>query len=249
MRRRLFRIILMSSLALFLSSSWSMPLLAQGLQRLQADAENYFSRQQMAKAIPLYDKLISISPNNASYYCKRGEAYLGLEQIEKAKLDVDKAIKLAPGYRTAYMARARIASELGDFRGALGYSDKAVRGIKVGDKDFSKIAWVWYQDRATWYSELGDQNKAIEQYSEALKFNPDGFWLYYFRASIYFKQGKYSLAVKDLDICCSMKSEKSLTRALELRLKCHEKTGNKDLAKKDKALMDELLRKQGNELF
>ncbi|MBX9941478.1 MAG: tetratricopeptide repeat protein [Candidatus Obscuribacterales bacterium] len=234
---------------LSMSISMSISASAQGLQRLQADAERYFNSQQMAKAIPLYDKLISLSPNNASYYCKRGEAYLGLEQIEKAKLDVDKAIKLAPAYRNAYMARARIASESRDFKSALNYSDVAVRGIKLGDRDFSKVVWVWHQDRAAWYSELGDVNKAIEQYTEALKFNPNGFWLYYFRASNYFKQGKYALAIKDLDVCCSMKSENSLTRALELRIKCHEKAGNRDLAKKDKLLLDELLRKQGNELF
>jgi len=220
----------LATLALLLLLSGS-PGIAVPLSRSSESlrmANSLIAKNSHRKALPYLDRAIELDPNSAEAYCQRGYVHFSLEEIELAELDLDKAISLDPRMAEAYFQRARVYGEQGKVDLALSESAKGIAfsGGKCGAH--------WFQDRAAWYAQKGDNTHAIEEYTRSIQANPKDFWPYFFRASIYYKAGSYSKAISDLNFAAKPPSDVSLGRIRSLRAQCYDKLGQHDLAAKDR---------------
>lgn len=191
-------------------------------------ANSLIAKNNHRKALPYLDRAIELDPKSAEAYYQRGYVHFSLEEIELAELDLNKAISLDPRMAEAYFQRARVYGEKGKVDLALSESAK---GIALSG---GKCRSHWFQDRAAWYAQKGDNAHAIEEYSRSIQANPKDFWPYFFRASIYYKTGSYSKAISDLNIAAKPPSNVSLGRIRSLRAQCYDKLGQHDLAAKDR---------------
>lgn len=220
----------MASLVLLLLLSFS-PGTAAPLSRASESlrmANSLIAKNNHRKALPYLDRAIELDPKSAEAYCQRGYVHFSLEEIEQAELDLNKAISLDPRMAEAYFQRARVYGEQGKVDLALSESAK---GIALSG---GKCRSHWFQDRAAWYAQKGDNAHAIEEYTRSIQANPQDFWPYFFRASIYYKAGYYAKAISDLNIAAKPPSNVSLGRVRSLRAQCYDKLGQHDLAAKDR---------------
>ena len=70
-----------------------------------ADVE-HVQRTNNQLAVDHFTKLIQKDAKDASSYARRGKAYAGLKQYEKAMVDYNKAVELDPKLAEAYVGRA-----------------------------------------------------------------------------------------------------------------------------------------------
>ncbi len=191
-------------------------------------ANSLIAKNNHRKALPYLDRAIELDPKSAQAYFQRGFVHFSLEEIEQAELDLDKTISLDPSMAEAYFQRARVYGEQGKVDLALRESAK---GIALSG---GKCSSQWFQDRAAWYAQKGDNAHAIGEYTRSIKANPKELWSYFFRASVYYKAGSYLKAVSDLNFAAKPPSDVSLGRIRALRAQCYDKLGQHDLAAKDR---------------
>jgi len=185
-------------------------------------------RGQVHDAISFFSSAIQTQPTLAAAYESRAACYLQLEKFEEALPDVNKAIALSPKMASAYADRAKIHNEHGNSQLALLDFTKAI--------DFSKDKpnYTYYQNRGALYKESGADDKAISDFTAAIKLQPEDIWIHYFRACIYFKQGKYKEALADTSVSIATRSKGEKGKFYQLRASCYEKLGQPLLAKKDR---------------
>lgn len=218
------------------SISWAAPL-SRSSESLKM-ANSLIAKNSHRKALPYLDRAIELDPKSAEAYYLRGHVYFSLEELDLAERDLNKAISLNPRLAIAYWQRARVYGEKGKLDLALSESAK---GIELAG---NKCQSHWYRDRATWYTQKGDNVRALEEYNRTIQANPDDLWPYFFRASVYYKTGCYSKAISDLNIAGKPQSEVSLGRVRHLRAQCYDKLGQHDLAAKHRKAADSEARKQ-----
>lgn len=230
-----------TSLALALFWVLSLSALAAPLSRSSESmkmANSFIAKNSHRKALPYLNRAIELDPKSAEAYYQRGYVHFSLEELDLAERDLNRAISLNPRLAEAYWQRARVYGEQGKLDLALSESAK---GIELAG---SKCRSHWFQDRATWYSQKGDNVHALEEYNRTIQANPKDLWPYFFRASIYYKTGSYSKAIADLNIAGKPQSEVSLGRVRQLRAQCYDKLGQHDLAAKDRKAAESEARKQ-----
>jgi hypothetical protein len=117
-------------------------------------------------AIADFDSILAVDPTCSLAYDNRGVAKAGLQDVQGALRDYNRAIALAPGYRDPYRNRALLKSDRRDFKGALEDLNVAV-SLSSGYTRAQVLA-----DRAVVYMMLFQDNKALKDYSAALKLKP-----------------------------------------------------------------------------
>jgi tetratricopeptide (TPR) repeat protein len=187
-------------------------------------------RNHLSKAIPFFDQAIKLDPNYTNAYLARAGTLLELEEDERALSDLNQVIKLDPSIFQAYSKRARVYFELQRFKEALSDSSKLVQLAKTPeDKSYAlrmrgklyvqtqqpSLALADYSaamlvdpknqynrsERAAIYESNGQYQKAIEDYTAAIKLcGPiDRHRLNYYssRGRLYEKIGRKDLAAAD----------------------------------------------------
>lgn len=95
----------------------------------------------------------------------------------------------------AYLWAAVIYSAQSDDAGSvLSYSDKALQYLPKKDNEYRSAA---FNLRAEAYNNLGNQDKALADISEAIKLSPKDVDLLNYRHQIYYEQERYDLALAD----------------------------------------------------
>lgn len=129
-----------------------------------------------------------------SYNYIRGVEALQNEKYEEALDYLNKEIHDFPKNGYAFSWLSLLYNYQAEYGRSLTASDQAVKFIPKKDKEYRSFALL---TRADTYRKLGRDEKALDNYNQLLKEQPDCADAYEKRAQLYYEQTKYSLADKD----------------------------------------------------
>lgn len=135
------------------------------------------------------NKAISLDDKDATSFINRGNAYLQLEEYEKAIHDFGIAIDLSPGWHEPYLNRGISYQALGEYETSLGDFNKAILS--------QPTAALPYHHRGLSYYYLKNYPEAITDFGKALDIAPTTPWGYSLRGLSYFFMGDYESSLVD----------------------------------------------------
>ena len=157
----------------------------------------YINLNQHDRAIQDFNKVLQVSPKYDLGYYVRGFAYATLKNYELSFADFNKAISLNPKFGMAYVNRGVVYQNY--FRNnekALADFEKALMpGMNVPQFYMPLV----YVNRGSTYYSFNEPMKALTDFSEALKINPNFTMAYVGRATVYGKFERYKQAFDDFD--------------------------------------------------
>ncbi len=133
-------------------------------------ATAYYWQNDYLRAIADYDLYLEQVPDNQDALTHRGIAHYYLENYEQAVADFDRIIVLAPEDGFAYNWRGWMQYMAGDFEQAAADYERTLN--LTPDEIIAHI------DLAMIYAELGQTQKAIDEYHSAVEMNP-GLGVFY----------------------------------------------------------------------
>ena len=172
-------------------------------KKFEAEDKIFLSNQKVEEATKLWDKkdftgaislcneALDLNPNNELAYSRRGTAYNGLKQRERAITDYNKAIQVNPNYDKAYNNRGNVYRHLKQYNRAIQDYSKA---IEINPNYTSA-----YYNRGRAYRHMKQYERAIQDYDKAIELNPKYVNAYNNRGWAYYCMKKYEQALKDFD--------------------------------------------------
>jgi tetratricopeptide (TPR) repeat protein len=160
--------------------------------------------------------------NRAVVLASRGVAYDMIGETDRAIDDFDTAIRLYPDYGKTYIYRGLAWAKKRDFNRAADDFTDAVR------RDPSD-AFLALSNLGNVDEEIGEHDRAIENYGRAIEVNPGYFPAYYSRAGAYYAKGDYDQAIEDYG------------RAIELKPNYSEAFNNRAIAYLGKGAVDKAI--------
>ena len=129
-----------------------------------------------------------------TYNYNRGVEAIQNNNAEEALEYLNKELEDNPnnGYALAWIATVRNYQE--EYGRALTAVDLAIKHIPKKDKQYRAFAYIV---RAEVYVGLGENEKALVDFTSAIKETPDAADVYEKRANLYYYMDKYDLADKD----------------------------------------------------
>ena len=118
----------------------------------------------LAKAMELLNKAISLQPNFLKAYLSRAQAHMSLGENEKAFEDFNAALQINPEEPDIYLKRGQVYSDLKQYEKAFEDYNHAVR-LKP---NYANV----YFERGRIYFTMGVYNKAYEDFTKALTIDP-----------------------------------------------------------------------------
>jgi Flp pilus assembly protein TadD len=122
------------------------------------------SKGENALALPLFDELVKLKPDDAQLHYDRAAALIGLEEYDRAIAAYDEAIRLKPNFSLAYNNRAYARFKQRSYEEALVDVDKAI------EIDASNA--YAYDTRGHIYEAMGRREDAIKDLKRALEIQP-----------------------------------------------------------------------------
>ena len=198
----------------------------------------YDAKRNYEGAVKAYTSALLISPRDQETHHLRGMAYTELKKTDLAIADMTVCIKLAPEKGSHYQWRAFAYEQKQQWTDALADLNKAVALCDAAHKG------QFLSHRAEVYVKLNRLKDAVDDYDTLLKANAmdDAFWLK--RGDCYMALGNYKEAVKSYSETISLDDSST---AYFARSKAYAKLGQNDLAMKDKAAGDHLLKQKAIE--
>lgn len=129
-----------------------------------------------------------------SYNYVRGVEALQNEKYEEALDYLNKEINDSPKNGYAFSWLALLYNYQAEYGRSLTASDQAVRFIPKKDKEYRSFVFL---TRANTYRNLGRDEKALDDYNQLLREQPDCADAYEKRAQLYYERGEYNLADRD----------------------------------------------------
>jgi len=140
------------------------------------------------EAMAHFDRAVSIMPELAEAYLERGVAHHFLGETEPALADLDKALQLNPDLAAAYNELGAIYRGRGDIPRAIEELSKSIKAGATTDG---------YYQRGQAYESLGQHQKAIEDYDQAIAQMRESPFVYRARALAKDKLGDAEGAKQD----------------------------------------------------
>lgn len=159
----------------------------------------YGATRNLRASITDYKKALALTPpednvNQATLYCNIAASEGMLGQPDSALAHDSAAIKANPGYARAYNLRGHLYQSINKYPEAITYFTRAIDNYKDNDE---KMLSYWYTDLADAKSANKQLKEAINDYSLALKLNPDNGIAYWNRGGAYDRHQDYELAASD----------------------------------------------------
>ncbi|XP_008545706.1 putative protein FAM10A4 [Microplitis demolitor] len=109
-------------------------------QAKRSEAVSAFVEKDFEKAIKLYTEAITLNPQAALLYAKRGQVYLEMKKPNACIRDCDRALELNPDSAAAHKFRGRANQLLGNF-------EEAATDLRLACKfDFDEQADEWLRE-------------------------------------------------------------------------------------------------------
>ncbi len=230
----------------------------------RARGDLWQKRKNYEKAIADYSRLLRLSPHDCHAYFERAFCRFQKKEYEKAISDLDEVLSRHPEWFSAYEGRGHAWSRLraydkaeDDFTESIRLQDQeALKQCRVvwsavfqGDllrarSSFSEFQAVFaplandFLERARCREALGDSDKALSDYQEALWINPNSPRGYHGRGEYWLEKKRFDLALADFDSALKL-DPKYAPMHRALRGCCRAKMGQNDKALAD---LDEALR-------
>lgn len=158
-----------------------------------AEAYQQRGRAMMAlfkpkEALTDFVRYSELRPQDAIGYLDLGRAHLGLEDFPAALKDGDRAIQIAPDMAAGYQLRGIGLRRAGKLAEALADFNRAVSLLPE---------MANYYERGATYQELGQHERAIEDFTEVIKFDGLNAQAFHARSKSYREMG--NIVQADLD--------------------------------------------------
>ena len=169
-------------------------------KRYYDNGEIYFNREEYTQAIFEFQKAVEIDQKFKGAYRLIGEAYLKLEELEKAEKSAREALRIDPNYELAKELLEKIKQKHkknGDnYRNREDYA-AALRSYKhaIRIDDNYKNA---YNNLGMVYSEINEYSKAIRAYQQAISIDERYQVPHNNLGMVYHKIGEHAKAVNSL---------------------------------------------------
>jgi tetratricopeptide (TPR) repeat protein len=154
------------------------------------EAVNHHRNGDLDRAIEGYTEAIKIDPKLALALDLRGNAFEAKGETGKAVADYTKAIAADPKLVKALVDRGNLMRTQGHNDAALSDFDKVVKLTKDAGA---------YVERGVTYLYKDDIDRAIKDFTAAIKAAPDYAQAYQYRSAAYVKKGETALAQADQD--------------------------------------------------
>jgi len=162
--------------------------LAQLASKLKAKPFRNTNADYSQLALAYDTKLISVHPQEATYYGFRASAYQSLGNYKEAIKDAAKAISLKPS-PSAYAIRAEANYQLRNLPQAQKDIEQAIKMTPANSRLYDTLA------RVDW--ELGNQQKAIADRTKQLQIDPSDPVAQINAGSMNYASGHYEAAIKN----------------------------------------------------
>jgi tetratricopeptide (TPR) repeat protein len=166
---------------------WNRGIANEALNNLKAAISDY--KKALTMILP------TDSANNAILYCNIAYNEFRLRDSINALNDDSTAIKYNPAYGRAYYLRGGFYSQLKDYKSAINDISHAIR--LYNNYNNTKLLSLWYTSLADVKRYNKQYKEAINNYSFALKLDPDNRIAYWNRAAAYHMHKDYELAAND----------------------------------------------------
>lgn len=160
-------------------------------------------------------------------YFYRADFYKNINKYDKAEIDYTKSIELSPAETTGYLKRILFYNHIKEYTKAKLDCETVEKIFNQQIKENPKARY----SRAEFYEQIGEIDKAKEDYNKIIQLDPDSPGCYYARGQLYEKLGDLVSAERDYSQAISMNlREKKYYKA---RAGCYEKMNEHIKAKKD----------------
>jgi Flp pilus assembly protein TadD len=113
-------------LLMFSADSAFFPPTPEGLNYFQQGEQYLWKDENYVKAVESYTEYISLNPNDARGYERRGNSFHALKRYQEALKDYDKAIELNPENPNVYGQRGHVHRFFGQYQDAIKDYDKVI---------------------------------------------------------------------------------------------------------------------------
>jgi tetratricopeptide (TPR) repeat protein len=158
----------------------------------------YENRHDYDRAIGDYNKAIRMKPDYAAAYYARGLAYLNKSDYDYAIADFELAIRIEPKFARAFSARGAAYIDTGENDRAFSDLDQAIGLFPTFDSAYVNRGVAHYKLRR-------DYDRAIADYTLAIRLNPANSNAVRYRGNLYFEKGDYDLAIDDLTTAINLR--------------------------------------------
>lgn len=166
----------------------------------QTDKDNLYQSGKLeiyqghyAKAVEIFQKLVTTDANNAQFQYLLGQAYSNSGLTKEAIAAFNKAIELKPDYIRAYAGLGEVYARSEQRQEAINTYNKAL-SIKVKPDDAEAYIGFGNINDA-----VGRKPEAVNAYQQALKVKPDDAEAHFFLGGSYFDLGKAAEAITELN--------------------------------------------------
>ena len=161
--------------------------------------EYYYALQNNKEAIVSYDRAVQLNTTYNSALYKRGMAYYNLKDYPHAIDNFSSVMNLNNQDLMAQKGKADSYFALNDYTNASGSYESCLK-INAAQKNGLNptILAEVYNSLGKSYFEGGDNEKALADFKNAIRYNKDLSEAYFNRGHTYYKMGQLSNAIEDL---------------------------------------------------
>ena len=145
-------------------------------------------KKELDAALADFCRVIELVPDHSTALIARGQVYLAMEDFDRAITDFDRAAAIRPGEKDSptLIGRAQCFAAKGEYRRAIDDLSAVMAKLDVEP-------WV-YQQRASYYLELGETARAMADIDVVLRLQPDEPLARFLRVTLLMQKGRYDIA-------------------------------------------------------
>jgi tetratricopeptide (TPR) repeat protein len=153
----------------------------------------YVAKGDYSHALVNANQAVQLKPDSPVAYNNRGLVYLQTDDYDRAIADFSQALKLLVAATDSSKTIRPDSSQLG----TLQRSDRGVLSLTFAFTELSD--YLVYNNRGFAYLSKGDHDRALADFNQAIKLQPNRIFGYFNRATAYFTKQDYDRALANLN--------------------------------------------------